>query len=77
LYAAKKYFDESRANAPLGSGWKILSAMFTGLILIVLSGIFKADGYDRKARELFRWTIYGFCFYFGLILLILVLSKIF
>ncbi|MEO8146231.1 MAG: hypothetical protein ABI723_01275 [Bacteroidia bacterium] len=73
----KKQFDERRANEPLGPGWKILTAMFPGLIQIFFSATFKTDGYDRKARELVTWTLYGFGFYFGFIILIILLGKIF
>ncbi len=71
---AKRQFDEKRANEPLGAGWKILTAMFPGLIQIIFSGTFKADGYDRKARELVRWTLYGFIFYVGLVILIMIFT---
>jgi len=50
----KNQFDERRANEPLGTGWKILTAIFPGVLQIIFSGTFKADGYDKKARELVR-----------------------
>jgi hypothetical protein len=39
---------------------------------LVLAGTYKADGYDRKANEAWRWTFYGFGFYFGIVLLAMV-----
>ena len=71
----KKQFDENRANEPLAMGLKILTAFFPGLIMIIFSGGYKADGYDRKAKELVRWTFYGFGFYIALIILIMLLGK--
>lgn len=65
-----------KANSPLGLVWKVLTFIFPGLIQIIFSGTFKADGYDRKAKELVRWTIYGFGFYFGLVVLISILDTI-
>ncbi|MDR2425298.1 MAG: hypothetical protein LBD59_11360 [Prevotellaceae bacterium] len=65
-----------KANQPLETAWKILTFIFPGLIQIIFSGTFKADGFDRKARELVRWTIYGFGFYAGLIVLIFLLDAI-
>ena len=68
---------DDKANQPLGTGWKVLTFIFPGLIQIIFSGTFKADGYDRKAKELVRWTIYGFGFYVGLVVLISLLDAIF
>jgi len=65
-----------KANLKLGPVWKTLTFIFPGIIQIIFAGTFKADGYDRKARELTKWTIYGFCFYFGLVILIIMLNKI-
>jgi len=62
--------DEIKANEPLGIGWKIFVAMFPGIIMLIFAGTFKADGYDRKAKEMRRWTLYGFCFYFSLAILL-------
>ena len=44
----RKSKDE-KANRPLGTGWKILTFIFPGLIQIIFSRVFKSDGYDRKA----------------------------
>ncbi|MES2764438.1 MAG: hypothetical protein V4642_01110 [Bacteroidota bacterium] len=64
----QKVKDE-KANTPLGTGWKVLTFIFPGLIQLMLSGVFKADGYSRKSKELSRWTLYGFGFYIIVILL--------
>lgn len=72
----KKIKDE-KANVPLGTGWKILTAIFPGLLQLVFSGTFKADGYDRKAKELVQWTFYGFGFYGGIVFLIILLEFVF
>jgi hypothetical protein len=42
----------------------------------MFSGTYKADGYDRKAKQLVRWTLYGFGFYFGFIILMGILSAL-
>jgi len=65
-----------KANKKLGGGWKTFAFIFPGLLLIIFSGTFKADGYDRKARELVKWTLFGLAFYFGLALLIIILNMI-
>lgn len=72
----KQKLKIDKANQPLGPAWKVLTFIFPGLIQIIFSGTFKADGYDRKAKELVRWTIYGFGFYVGLVVLILLLDAI-
>jgi len=68
--------DEAKANIPLGIFFKIIAFIFPGIILLMFAGIFKSDGYDRKAKELVRWTLYGFGFYVGFIVLINVLTRV-
>jgi len=65
-----------KANKELGITLKVLSFIFPGIIQILFSRVFKADGYDRKARELLKWTFYGFGFYLGIVILIVILSRI-
>jgi hypothetical protein len=42
--------------------------------MLILAGTVKAGGYDRKAKEMRKWTLYGFCFYVGLGLLLSLLT---
>jgi hypothetical protein len=65
--------NDQKANKPLGFGVKILNFLLPALSSIVFAGIYKADGYHRKATEAWRWTFFGFGFYFGIILLIILL----
>jgi hypothetical protein len=80
LVSAKQEFErdqklmDHRSGIPLGTDLKVLTFMFPGIIQIILSGKLKDDGYDRKASELSRWTLYGFGFYVGLFILISILS---
>lgn len=61
----EKQIESMKANVKLASGLKALTFIFPGIIQIIFAGIYKADGYDRKSRELVRWTLYGFGFYLG------------
>ena len=61
---------EDKANAPLDTHWRVLACILPGIIHIIIGGSFKADGYDRKFRELVKWSLYGIGFYIGLFLLI-------
>jgi len=70
----QQQLDENKANEPLFIGYKIFAFIFPGIILLIFAGTFKADGYYRKAKEMIRWTLYGFGFYIGLLLLAVVLS---
>jgi len=65
----KKQIESMKANLKLASGLKALTFIFPGIIQIIFAGTFKADGYDRKSKELVRWTLYGFGFYLGLTIL--------
>jgi uncharacterized membrane protein (DUF106 family) len=66
----------ARAAEPLDEVWKLLTFIFPGVLQIIFSGTFKADGYDRKAKELVRWTTYGFGFYAALVVLFFIAMAI-
>ena len=69
----KKEQDNIRSNEPLFAGIKIATFLFPLFITLILSGYYKAGGYDRKARDMAKWTLYGFCFYFLIVILVIVL----
>jgi hypothetical protein len=66
----QKFIRDTKANTPLDFHWKILALVFPGVFQIIISGIFKGDGYDKKATELTKWTLLGIGFYILLIILI-------
>jgi hypothetical protein len=68
--------DELKASEKLSSNGKIFAFLFPGFLLIMFAGTYKSDGYDRKAKELIRYTIYGFGTYIGLGLLLAILSYL-
>jgi hypothetical protein len=72
----KKQIDEERANKKLDTVWKGLTFIFPGILQLLIAGTFRADGFDRKAKELSKWTLYGFGFYFGLVILIMILNSL-
>jgi hypothetical protein len=65
-----------KANQKLETIWKAIAFIFPGILLLIFSGTFKADGYDKKAKELIKWTLYGFGFYLGLFILIMILNNL-
>jgi len=67
--------DEAKANEPLGIIVKILSFIFPGVLVLMLAGTFKADGYERKGREMVKWTLYGMGFYFGFAVIVMILER--
>ena len=58
-----------KANEPLNIGIKISTFLFPLILTIILSGYYKSDGYDKKAKDLVLWTFLGICFYiiFGIV----------
>lgn len=61
---------EAKAAIPLDTGWKVLAFLIPGVINLLAAATLKVDGYERKYRELKRWTLYGAAFYLVLILLL-------
>lgn len=57
-----------KAAIPLELPWKILAFLFPGVIQLIIAGSLKANGYDRKANEVGRWTFYGLFFYIALVI---------
>jgi hypothetical protein len=60
---ADKAIKTTKAEAPLDDHWKVLSFFFPGILQLIISGMLVGQGYDRKARELSRWTVIGLCAY--------------
>jgi len=67
---AEKIIRDTKANTPLDFYWIILALIFPGIFQLIISGIFKGEGYDRKSKELTKWTILGLGFYIVLTILI-------
>ncbi|MCO5935649.1 hypothetical protein NAF17_08855 [Mucilaginibacter sp. RB4R14] len=65
-----------QANEPLGVLAKMVALLFPGVLLLVFSFTYKAEGYDRKAKELRRWTLYGVLFYFSLVIIESILASL-
>ncbi len=59
------------ANQPLGIGFKALAFLFPGFIYLIFAAALKAEGQLRKAKELGRWTLYGFGFYVLIVILVM------
>ena len=68
--AVQLKIKEARANAPLDFHWKVLAVIFPGIFQVIISGLLKGDGFDRKAKELTKWTFIGIGFYILLIIFI-------
>jgi hypothetical protein len=52
-----------KAAMPLNIEWKILTFLFPGMLQLIFSTAFRAEGYNRKAKDLTNWTLLGFVFY--------------
>jgi hypothetical protein len=66
----KKDEENKKAAELLNPGLTVLTFLFPMILTFLLSGFYKSKGYDRKASQLGRWTILGFCFYIIVALLI-------
>lgn len=72
----KESIKAIKGEEPLDTAWKILTFIFPGaLVQLYFIAKYRTDGYTRKAKELSQWTLYGFAFYFGLVLLMGLLIR--
>jgi hypothetical protein len=71
----QKHKDISRASEPLSVVLKILSFVFPGIVPLIVAWSFKADGYDRKAKSVITWTLYGLGFYFAITIFIMIMGR--
>jgi hypothetical protein len=55
--------EKQKAEAPLPFPWRIMSLFLPGALPFMLSKNFEEGGELRKARELRRWSVYGFILY--------------
>jgi len=69
----KQIATEEKANTPLDLKWKVLCLLFPGIMNLFLAFIFMGQGHKRKFKEAWGWTLYGFGFYFGLVMLMALL----
>jgi hypothetical protein len=72
----KEQSIKDKANMPLGIGWKLLTFLVPGIPNFLIARTLKAEGYDRKWKEAWHWTFYGFGFYIGLFLFGLLLIRL-
>jgi hypothetical protein len=68
----KKEIENRKATEPLDIAIKVTTFFLPLILTLILSAFYKAGGYDRKARDLAVWTLYGFCFYAIIILIVLI-----
>ena len=73
--AQKEAVVEAIANEPLSTYMKILIFIFPikGPMTALL---YKSDGNERKAKEIKKWSLYGFGFYAALFLIIYLYYKL-
>jgi hypothetical protein len=69
----KEKIIEENANKPLGIGWKLVTFFVPGIPNFLIARTLKAEGYERKWKEAWRWTFYGIAFYASLVFLVLML----
>ncbi|MCD8031683.1 MAG: hypothetical protein LUF85_12900 [Bacteroides sp.] len=67
-----KLIKNTKVNEPLTWKVRVWVFIFPFLFNFFLAFIYKADGYDKKTREVWKWTLYGVCFYCILILLMFI-----
>lgn len=60
----------AKANMSLQTYWKVLAFLFPGIMNLFFALIFTAEGYEKRTRDMWRWTIYGILFYLLMLMII-------
>ncbi len=68
--AEKQVVNFAKAEEELDLHWKLFAFLFPWWLLFIFSKKYEVEGYTRKGKELAKFTVYGFCFYIGLVILI-------
>jgi len=66
-----------KAEEPLELHWKALTFLLPGIINIFIAGALKADGYDKKFKEVWKFTLFGLIFYAILVVFIFIFFILF
>ena len=69
-----KLAKEEKSKMPLSNVLKIIIAFLPGLSLFIIGTptiVLRAEGYTKKADDIARWKFYGYCFYGGILLIII------
>jgi hypothetical protein len=53
----------AKSKLPLEGVYKALAFFLPGIILLMISSALRTNGYEKKASDLVRWTVFGFGFY--------------
>ncbi len=59
-----------QANIPLALSGKIFTFFSPGWGILFVARALKAEGYEQKHKDIWRWTLCGFGFYFILIFIL-------
>jgi hypothetical protein len=59
-----------QTKVPLALSGKIFNFFFPGWVALFVARALKAEGYEQKYKDLWRWSLAGFAFY-AIILIIL------
>jgi len=73
---AKEQARSDKENEPLQIYWIVLTFIFPGVMSLLIAGALKAEGYERRHKEIWRYTLYGFIFYIGFFALMFVFFRI-
>jgi hypothetical protein len=77
IFRTIKKSIEDKANAPLQIYWKIITLLFPGLLILLFGDDLRAEGYERRYKEIWRWFFYGLGFYVGLLILLVIGAALF
>lgn len=77
IFRTQKKLISDKADAPLQIYWKIITFLLPGLLILLFADDLKAEGYERRHKEVWRWFFYGAGFYIGLLILLAIGAAIF
>jgi len=74
--ATKNKEAAEKANEPLATYLKVLHLIFPAILSIFQAFPYKGDGYDRKFKESWLWTLYGVGLYLVIFIIIFIIRTL-
>ncbi|MEI6767267.1 MAG: hypothetical protein WCM76_16675 [Bacteroidota bacterium] len=73
----KELSENEKAKKQLPVVWKVLTAIFPGIIQFIIALVLKERGYEKMSKDLIFWTLIGIAITIGFVLTLKIFYELF